>query len=213
VLPPGIAGYAPYCPYTVRPNASGIWKAPDLAEARRLVAASGTKGTRVVVRINADDPLRVAISRYFVGLLRRLGYPASLLTYPDVQTYYTQIGRESTRAQIGIQGWESDFPRGSDFFANLLTCASYRPNAPFNINASGFCDHGIDREIEHAKQLQTTAPAASGQLWARLDREVVDRAPWVFLFNRAGVDLTSARLGNYQRHEQYAVLLDQLWVK
>jgi peptide/nickel transport system substrate-binding protein len=104
LLPPGIAGYRPHCPYTLRPNASGAWTTPNLSEAKRLVAASGTSGTKIVVHINADDPVRVAISRYVVKVLRRLGYAASLRTYRDLQTYYTHVGHGSTRAQIGLQG-------------------------------------------------------------------------------------------------------------
>lgn len=213
MLPPGIGGYRPYCPYTVGPNASGAWRGANLTEGRQLVAASGTKGTRVVVRINADDPARLQISRYLVGLLRRLGYASSLRTYPDTQTYYTQIGRGSTRAQIGLQGWESNFPRASDFFTNLFTCSSYTPTAPFNINDAGFCDHRIDRQIERAEQLQISRPADAAALWAKVDHEIVDRSPAVFLFNRSGIDLTSARTGNYQRNKQLALLLDQLWVR
>lgn len=213
MLPPGIAGYRPYCPYTLRPNASGSWNGPNLAEAKRLVASSGTVGEKVVVRINRDDPVRMAISRYVVGLLRRLGYAASLRTYPDVQTYYVQVGRESTRAQIGLQGWESNFPRGSDFFANLLTCRSYMPTAPVNINSAAFCDHHIDRQIDRAQRLQISRPAVAAALWSRVDQEIVDRAPDVFLFNRSGIDLTSPRVGNYQRNEQLSLLLDQLWVR
>ncbi len=157
--------------------------------------------------------MRVAISRYVVKVLRRLGYAASLRTYRDLQTYDTRVGHGSTRAQIGLQGWESNFPRASDFFVNLFTCRSYTPTAAFNINVAGFCDPRIDRQIDRAQQLQITNTAAATELWARIDRDVVDRAPDVFLFNRAGIDLTSARVGNYQRNEQLAVLLDQLWVK
>src|SRR5262245_13301821 len=41
ILPPDFPGYQRYCPYTLRPGARE-WSAPDLARARRLVAASGT---------------------------------------------------------------------------------------------------------------------------------------------------------------------------
>ena len=213
VLPPGIPGYRPYCPYTTKANAGGAWNGPNLKEARRLLAASHSKGARIVVHINADDAVRVVISRYVVRLLNRLGFAASLRTYPDVQSFYASVGRRSTKAQIGLQGWESNSPRGSDFFASLFTCSSYAPTAPVNINAAGFCDHRVDRQIEQAQQLQPTRPAAAAELWSRIDREVVDQAPAVFLFNRSGVDLVSARVGNYQRNEQLGLLLHQLWVK
>ena len=49
ILPPGLAGYQRYCPYTEHPAADGSWRAADLARARRLVAASGTAGMKVTV--------------------------------------------------------------------------------------------------------------------------------------------------------------------
>jgi DNA-binding SARP family transcriptional activator/ABC-type transport system substrate-binding protein len=56
VLPPGIPGYRPYCPYTRNPGPSGHWNGPDLARARRLVAASGTRGARVTLWAQQGDP-------------------------------------------------------------------------------------------------------------------------------------------------------------
>ena len=47
ILPPGIPGYRPYCPFTVDPNPAGAWVGPDVAAARKLVAESGTSGMRV----------------------------------------------------------------------------------------------------------------------------------------------------------------------
>ena len=47
MLPPGFQGYTPSCPFTVNPNSAGTWTGPDLAKARRLVAASGTRGMKV----------------------------------------------------------------------------------------------------------------------------------------------------------------------
>jgi YVTN family beta-propeller protein len=49
ILPPGIPGYQPYCPFTTDPGVSGAWVGPDLAAARRLVAESGTSGMHVTV--------------------------------------------------------------------------------------------------------------------------------------------------------------------
>ena len=49
VLPPNFPAYEPYCPYTQDPRGDGVWRGPDLAEARRLVTRSGTVGATVVV--------------------------------------------------------------------------------------------------------------------------------------------------------------------
>src|SRR6185436_11428373 len=47
VLAAAIAGHQPYCPYTRHPSAAGRWTGPDVARARRLIAASGTHGSPV----------------------------------------------------------------------------------------------------------------------------------------------------------------------
>ena len=56
VVPPQMPGYRPYCPYTMHPHDNGAWSAPDLATARRLIAASGTKGMRVKVISDLRTP-------------------------------------------------------------------------------------------------------------------------------------------------------------
>ncbi len=71
ILPSGVPGYVPRCPYTRDPTLGGAWSAPDLARARRLIAASGTRGERV----NVWSPPRYAtVLRYAGEVLRRLGY-------------------------------------------------------------------------------------------------------------------------------------------
>jgi YVTN family beta-propeller protein len=49
ILPAGMPGFRPYCPYTISPNSTGDWTAPDLAKAQQLVQASGTLGQTVTV--------------------------------------------------------------------------------------------------------------------------------------------------------------------
>jgi ABC-type transport system substrate-binding protein len=63
-----------------------------------------------------------------------------------------------------------------------------------------------------AAELQTTDAAAAAEAWAAIDRDVTDLALWAPLVNQ-GTDFVSARVGNYQFHPAYLVLLDQLWVQ
>lgn len=213
LLPPGFPSYQPYCPYTARARSSGIWTAPDLPRARRLLTTAKATGVAVTVGVNADDPRKVATARYFVQLLARLGFQARLRLYPDIQRFYEQAGKPASQLQAGLQGWESDFPRPSDFFLSLLTCSTYQPTAPVNLNPEGFCDQSVDRGADRAHELEASDPAAAGELWQRLDRRVTDLAPLVPFVNTVGLNLISARTGNYQRSVQLGVLLDQLWVK
>src|SRR5205823_13282154 len=70
ILPPNFPGYEAYCPYTKNPGAK--WSAPDLAKAKKLVAASGTKGAAVKVNTDTTDTNK-ALGLYFVGVLKQLG--------------------------------------------------------------------------------------------------------------------------------------------
>jgi peptide/nickel transport system substrate-binding protein len=99
-LPPGFPGYQPYCPYGSSPPSVGTAGAPDLNEARRLVARSGTRGQHVLVWAPADN---AAVARYFAQVLRRLGYRARshIVGTRGNSAYYVPIGTPSTRAQIG----------------------------------------------------------------------------------------------------------------
>jgi peptide/nickel transport system substrate-binding protein len=82
-----------------------------------------------------------------------------------------------------------------------------------NLNAAGFCDPTIDREIARADALQTTNPGASSRPWAKVDRDLTDRAPWAAFANNSLVEVASARVGNYQVNPLTGTLLDQLWVR
>jgi ABC-type transport system substrate-binding protein len=57
-----------------------------------------------------------------------------------------------------------------------------------------------------------TQPAA-GQLWTRIDRALVDRAPRVPLYNPQTVTVLAQRVGNYKYHPFWNVLLDQPCVR
>lgn len=213
VLPPGIAGYRPYCPYSAEASSAGLWTRPDLAQARRLIASAGGARGSVTVAANRDDGVKEATARYVVRLLKQLGYSARVQVYPNISELYEAVGDAHTHTQMAISGWRSDFPRASDFFTNLLSCGSNQPGAPFNLNATGFCDPQLDRDMRRAQQLAATDVAASSRLWSRVDRKVVDAAPWVAILNAAGLELTSKRVANYQRNPQFGVLIDQLWVR
>ena len=67
--------------------------------------------------------------------------------------------------------------------------------------------------MNQADQLQISNPQAAATVWATVDREITDLAPWVPLVSLRFADFTSARVGDYQYNPIWGILLDQLWVR
>ena len=216
VLAPTLPGYRPYCPYTLDPSPSGSWTAPDLARAERLVARSGTRGMKVMLLTMPPSPgaPRTKIGRYVVSVLNRLGYSASMKVITNAGSVgLGDLSDSSEQPQLGWFGWYQDYPTPSNFIEPLLTCRSFVPRSQKNLNIAEFCDPTIDAQVARADALQARDPAAAGQLWSRIDHELVDRAPWVPLYNPKTLTVLGARVGNYKYHPFWNVLLDQLWVR
>lgn len=213
VLPPSFPGYQQYCPYTASPapDGHGPWTAPDMAKARQLVTASGTKGQSVAI-VNPNTPLGKSTGVYFQGLLQTLGYKVSLkLLSPQVANTFVKDSRH--KVQITTTIWYQDYQAASDFLVVLTGCSGFQPNSGANANISEFCDRKIQPDMDRALALQSRDPAGAEQLWAKVDREVTDQAPIVAMFNPKVVTFVSKRLGNFQYNPQWGPLWDQVWVQ
>jgi YVTN family beta-propeller protein len=209
--PPSVAGYRPYCPYTIDPSPTGEWKAPDLARARRLVAASGTAGMKVTVWTMAS---RAPATREVVSALKRLGYRARLRRVEATIAYFRKVLDRKTRVQAGMSGLFSGPGSPPSSFLPLLTCNSIRPTGPQWENPSFLCNRRIDARIQRALRIQAIDPYAAVGLWVRIERELVDQAPWVPLYTPQSADFVSKRVRNYQYNPALTwILLDQLWVR
>jgi peptide/nickel transport system substrate-binding protein len=214
VLPPSMYGYRPYCPYTIHPDASGIWTGPDLAKARQLVARSGTVGDTVQVWVRPDHPDYVA---ELIRALRKLRYRVTLRQFThgsldqQVNSYFTAASLPKRPPEAAADGWIADYPAPSNFIQVLLTCGQF--TAQNFVNDAEFCDPAIDAKVNHALALQLADPAAAGQQWAQIDHQLTDDAAWVPITNGVGWDVVSPRVGNYQRHPNLGALLDEMWVR
>lgn len=207
-LPPNFPGYEPYCPYTMGsgPDGNGVWAAPDFEKAQRLVRRSGTEGIRVVVEVSpylADFAQVSLLGDYIVELLQELGY-RGIVRDTTLKDFYDP----DNDSEMAVDGWGSDYPAASNFITNRFPCDTQETWTP----SAGLCDEQIDALIDRATQTQLDDPAASGALWAEVDRAIVDQAPYVWLVNTIAVEFVSERVGNYQHNSQWGVLLNQLWV-
>lgn len=201
VIPPTVPGYVRYCPYTLDPRASGEWTAPDLAKARQLITASRTRGQKVTVW---TFPYFAKESRYVISLLRGLGYRAQLKEVKEIGRYFATISDPRTQAHSGFAGW---------FNTQLGHSTVTTLSCDYVQNYARYCDREVDRQAEQSLGLLPTDPGAAARSWARLDRRLVDQAPWVPLFTPQLAFFVSKRVGNWQYHPYHYLLLDQLWVR
>ena len=190
ILPPGMPGYAPYCPF-----------AHDLAAARSLVQASGRAGTAVTLVIDTSAVQR-SIGTYLLDVLRQLGFAARLRVLSG-NLQFSYIQNTDNHVQISLTPWYSDYPGATDFLPLLFGCASYHPGSDGSINFSGVCDPALDARMQAV--IDSGDPAG----WAAIDREVTDRAAFAVLFNPRYIDVTSQRVLGFAYHEQYHWLLAQ----
>jgi peptide/nickel transport system substrate-binding protein len=202
VLPPTVPGYRPYCPYTLRPDASGTWRAPDLATGQRLVQQSGTAGAPVTVWSMQSEALAM---QPVVAAMKDIGYRATLKAVP-YSSYFHELYRHP-EAQAGMVAFPASYPSPSQF-AGVSTCALIRTGQNF----ARFCDPSVDARIADALALEAQFPQQAGDAWAKVDRALTDAVPLVPLLIDGGAVLLSPRVRHYEV-DFSGPIFDQLWVR
>ena len=166
VIPPGLPGDAPTCSLTRDPTPAGVQSAPDLARARRLVAASGTRGSAGAgagTRGHARARLRHA-----AGVMRSLGYRVETWRVPESH-YFDYLSDSRNHAQVSLEGWADDYLTPSGFFGQF-TCRERLRNSGANENISQFCDRAGRRRLRRRagsprREANSAWPAALSRGW------------------------------------------------
>jgi peptide/nickel transport system substrate-binding protein len=178
ILPPH---YPSYLPHRLYPH--------NLRKARRLIKESGERGKRVTVwnhDVAGDRPF----TAYLVSVLNKLGFHAHERVVP-ASDYWSTLSNRSTKAQIGFADWFQDYPHPLDWFGVLLD--GRQTAAARNDNYANFDVPSVTREIESLTRHPKLTPPVDAR-WRRLDRKVMELAPWAPFLNIEGVDFFSARV-------------------
>jgi YVTN family beta-propeller protein len=203
-LTPGFPAFRRYCPYTLNPFPNGAWSAPDLAKARRLVAASGTRGEHITVWGSPDEGfIPPAVPAYIASVLRSLGYRTALHLAP----FASMTPEVRRRIQIAADGdWLPDYAAPSSYLPGFFGCHG-------GLNNGYVCDPKLDRQMRLASELQIRDQRRATALWTRIDHRLADRAYWVPTVNLGAAELVSARLRNYQFNPLGDFIADQAWLR
>ena len=172
VLPPT---YPQYKKITLYPH--------DLAKAKQLIQDAGAKGAAVTVWGNDAETTKKLVA-YLADVLNSIGLNAKLKIV-NGSVYWTTIGNQATKAQIGFADWFQDYPHPLDWFDVLLN--GERITQTHNNNYSNANDPAINKKIDALKK-ESTLTASVNQQWADVDKMVMDKAYWVPYANRQFTD-------------------------
>jgi peptide/nickel transport system substrate-binding protein len=172
----------------------------NLAKAKALVAASGDKGMQVTVW-NHQQGLDPKAGDYVTSVLNQIGFKAKEKII-NAAVYWTTLGNQATKAQIGLANWYQDYPHPLDWIDVLLN--GERITQTHNNNYSNFDDAAVNARIDALKKQPTLTSSVNAQ-WAALDKAIMLQAPWVPLVNRQFTDFFDSQidLSCYENHVLY----------
>jgi len=182
----------------------------DLAKAKQLIEQAGAKGATVTVWGSNRDTSKKPV-QYLQDVLKSIGLNAKLKII-DAAIYWTTIGNQQTKAQIGFADWFQDYPHPLDWFDVLLN--GTRITDTHNNNYSNFNDPATNTDIADLKQKTKLDATVNGQ-WAALDAQIMKKAGWAPYVNRQFTDFFSKNVdtGCYVNHVLYQFDFSRICMK
>ncbi len=172
----------------------------NLAKAKALIKGAGAEGASVTIwgsnRETSQKPVE-----YLQDVLKKIGLNPKIKII-DAAIYWTTIGNQNTKAQIGFADWFQDYPHPLDWFDVLLN--GDRITDQHNNNYSNFDDPAVNTKIADLKQKPSINAAVNSQ-WAALDAQVMRKAAWAPYVNRQFTDFFSTDIDTscYVNHVLY----------
>jgi len=166
----------------------------DLAKAKQLVQQSGTKGMKVTVFTIGDDQVDKATGEYLQGVLKQIGWNAGIRELAS-GTYFTVVGNQATKAQIGFTDWFQDYPYPTDWF-NILENGE-NITSVHNNNYSNVNFPAVNKEIDRLGALppDQANSKSTNDAWAKVDHDLmVKYASEVPYLNGLLTDFFSSRM-------------------
>lgn len=158
----------------------------DLEKAKQLIQEAGATGAAVTAWGSSRDISRKPVE-YLVDVLNQIGLKAKLKII-DPSIYWSTIGNQKTKAQIGFANWFQDYPHPLNWFDTLLN--GNRITDEHNNNYSNADVAAVNNKIEELKKEPELTDEVNKE-WAEVDRMVAENALWVPYNNRQFTDFFS----------------------
>jgi peptide/nickel transport system substrate-binding protein len=144
----------------------------DLNKAKQLVKESGTQGMKVTVYTISDNAVAKNTGEYLQGQLSKIGWNAQIRELAGAN-YFTIVGNQATKAQIGFTNWFEDYPYPTDWF-NILQ--NGQNIAQVHNNNYGNVDFpSINQQIDRYGHLPPSQALSSSTSagWAKIDHDLM----------------------------------------
>jgi peptide/nickel transport system substrate-binding protein len=174
----------------------------NLSKAKSLIKAAGATGANVTVWTSNNTSRNAPqAGQYLQQVLNSIGLKAKLKQI-NAAVYWTTIGNQATKSQIGFADWYQDYPHPLDWFDVLLN--GKRITQTHNNNYSNFNDPAVNAKIEELKKQTGTSEKLNSE-WASVDKMAMEKAAWAPFVNTQGIDTfnQSVDLSCYVFHVNY----------
>ena len=174
----------------------------NLAKAKSLIKAAGATGAAVTIWTDNNESRRAPeAGQYLQGVLKSIGLNAKLKEI-NAAVYWTTVGNQATKAQIGFADWFQDYPHPLDWFDVLLNGG--RITQTHNNNYANFNDSAVNAKIDALKKEPVLTSSVNSQ-WAGVDKAVMQQAAWAPYINQQGIDTfnSDVDLSCYVFHVNY----------
>jgi len=156
----------------------------NLAKARALVKACGCASTPITVW-NHDRGTDPKATVYLAGQLTKIGFKNVKQKIVNSSVYWTTIGNQATKAQIGFADWFQDYPHPLDWFDVLVN--GTRITQTHNNNYSNVDVPAINNAIAKLKKAPKLTPQVNAE-WANVDKMLDQNAGIAAFINRQFID-------------------------
>jgi len=141
----------------------------DLAKAKKLVQQSGTAGMQVTVYGVNTDPSK-SVVEYVASVLTSIGYKANVKELAH-GVYFTTIGNQATKSQIGWADWFQDYPSPIDWLDVLFNGQRITQTHNNNYGNANYPD--TNTEIAKLKANPNAQSDAVIGAWKQVDKALI----------------------------------------
>lgn len=177
-IPPGLRGYVKRPAY-----------AYDPAEARRLLADAGYSEGFAMEIWQRESPEGNRVLEAVQGYLAQVGVEVKLVRR-EWSAFKEAVS--AGRVDAFYLDWFADYPSAENFIAPLF----HSRNVGGGGNRSFFSDPTIDEMIDAAGR--EIDDEISGEMYARIDSLIYERAPWIYLYFPKAFRAVSSNVSGYQ---------------